>query len=56
MKSANPILIVLSIFIPIIGIVLFFTKKDSEPGPANTYLWSGLGAFIVYFLMYLSVM
>ena len=51
MKTANPILIVLSIFMPIIGIVLFFTKKDSEPSAANTYLWSGVGAFIVYVLL-----
>ena len=51
MNKTNPLLIILSIFIPIVGIVLFFTKKDDEPGAANTYLWSGIGGFLVALLL-----
>lgn len=51
MNKINPIFLILSIFIPIVGIVLFFSKKDNEPGPANTYLWAGIGGFLLAFLI-----
>ena len=53
MKSANPILIILSILLPIIGYVLFFVKKDDEPTAANQYLWSAIGGSVVGLLLML---
>ena len=53
MKSANPILIILSILLPIIGYVLFFVKKDDEPTAANQYLWSAIGGSVVGLLLIL---
>jgi hypothetical protein len=42
----KPILVVLSVLIPLIGYILFFVKKDEAPAAANTYLWSAIGGSI----------
>lgn len=51
MKSANPLLIVLSVFLPIVGYILFFVKKDDEPAVANNYLWSAIGGSAIGLLL-----
>lgn len=45
--SVNPILIVLSIFFPIIGIVLFFVKKKESKGIAKKYLITALVGILI---------
>jgi hypothetical protein len=45
--SVNPILIVLSIFFPIIGIVLFFVKKKENKGIAKKYLITALVGILI---------
>ena len=46
-KDANALLIILSVLIPIVGYVLYFTKRDDSPKPAKTYLWSAIAGSIV---------
>ena len=35
-------LVILSVMIPLVGYILYFTKKDEEPEPARNYLVSAL--------------
>lgn len=53
-KSTNPILIIISILLPIVGYVLFFVKKDDEPEIAKTYLYAALGGSVVGLLITFS--
>lgn len=41
-EKANTGLVILSIIFPIIGIILFFTQKESEPNAHKTYLKAAL--------------
>lgn len=52
-NKPNPLLIILSVLLPIIGYVLFFTKKDNEPTAASGYLWAAIGGSIVGILLVL---
>ncbi len=45
--SVNPILIALSIFFPIIGIVLFFVKKKENKDVAKKYLITALVGILI---------
>lgn len=51
--SSNPLLIILSVLIPIVGIVLYFVKKDEAPEAAKTYLWAAAGGFVVGLILVL---
>lgn len=41
-NKTNAGLVVLSVLLPIVGYVLFFSKKDEEPDAAKTYLWTAI--------------
>lgn len=45
-KKTNPLLVILSILIPIIGYVLYFVYKDEEQEIAKNYLWPAVGGTI----------
>lgn len=47
MKNVNPLLIILSILLPLVGYILFFVKKDNDPEAASAYLWSAVGSSVV---------
>ena len=51
MKNANIVLVILSFLIPIVGIVLYFVKKNEEPEAAQSYLWAGVAGFILGLLI-----
>jgi len=46
-KKTNPLLVILSILIPIIGYVLYFVYKDEDQKIADSYLWPAIGGTIV---------
>lgn len=51
MKNANPLLIILSVFFPIVGYVLYFVKRSEEPEAAKTYLWSAVAGSLIGVLL-----
>lgn len=51
MKNANPLLIILSVFLPIVGYVLYFVKRNEEPEVAKTYLWSAVAGSLIGVLL-----
>ncbi len=46
-QKVNPILAILSIFIPIIGYVLYFVKKSESEEVANNYLWTAIAGSVI---------
>ena len=46
-NKTNAGLLILSVLIPIVGFVLYFTKKNEEPDAAKNYLWSAVAGFII---------
>ena len=52
-NNANPLLIILSVLVPIVGYILFFIKKDDEPTAAGSYLWSAIGGSVIGVLLML---
>ena len=46
-NNTNAGIVILSVLIPIIGYVLYFVKKASEPVTAKNYLWSAVAGSIV---------
>ena len=50
-SKTNPGLVILSVLLPIVGYVLFFMKKDSEPEVAKNYLWSAISGSVVGLLI-----
>lgn len=46
-NETNGILFFLSIFVPIVGFVLYFVKKEEEPISSKNYLWGGIAGFII---------
>ncbi len=51
MKSSNPLLIILSVLLPIVGYILFFAQKNENPIAANHYLWSAVGGSVIGILL-----
>ena len=51
MKNANVILVILSFLIPIVGIVLYFVKKNDEAEAAKSYLWAAVAGFVLALLL-----
>ncbi len=43
----NPILMILSILIPLIGYVLYFVKREEDSAVAKNYLWCAVGGSVV---------
>lgn len=50
-SKTNPVLVVISVLLPIVGYVLFFTKNDSEPDVAKSYLWTAIAGSLVGLLI-----
>ncbi len=46
-NNTNAGIVILSVLFPIVGYVLFFVKKVSEPIVAKNYLWSAIAGSIV---------
>lgn len=46
-KSTNAGLVILSVLIPLVGYILFFTKKGEEPEVAYNYLWSAIAGSVI---------
>jgi hypothetical protein len=44
-------LCILSFLFPIVGIILYFVKKNEEPNAAKTYLSCGIGGFALGLLI-----
>lgn len=53
--KANFILIFLSVFVPIVGIVLYFVKKDLEPNAAKTYLGCAIAGIVIGLVVTFSI-
>lgn len=51
-NNTNPILVILSVLLPIVGYVLFFTKKDNDTNAAKTYLWSAVAGSIIGIMLF----
>lgn len=51
MKKANPILIIISILLPIVGYILYFTTRGEDEDTACSYLWSAIGGSVVGLLL-----
>lgn len=51
-NNTNPILVILSVLLPIVGYVLFFTKKDNDADAAKTYLWSAVAGSIIGIMLF----
>ena len=49
-EKTTPVLLILSVLIPIVGYVLYFAKKDDNPEVAKNYLWGAIGGSIVGFV------
>lgn len=54
MKNVNPLLMIISVLLPLVGYILFFVKKDKEPDVASAYLWSAIGGSVVGLLIAFS--
>lgn len=52
-NQASVGLIILSILFPIVGIILYFVKKNEENGPAGVYLGCAIAGFIIGLLLLL---
>lgn len=50
-NKANAGLIILSVLLPIVGYILYFSKKKDEPDAASQYLWSAIAGSIVGLLI-----
>lgn len=55
-NKTNVGLVILSVLIPIAGVILYFVKKDSELVPAKNYLTAGLISFAVTFVLNLALL
>lgn len=45
---------ILTLFIPLVGLILYFVKKSEYPVSAKSYLtWAGIG-FVVNFFLHIS--
>lgn len=53
-NDGNTVLAIISFFLPILGYILFFVKKDDEPEAASTYLWAAVGGSIIGVIAALS--
>ncbi len=53
-SETNAGLVILSVLLPIIGYILYFAKKENEPGPATNYMWSAVAGSIVGLIMAFS--
>lgn len=51
MEKANPLLVILSVLLPIVGYVLYFVKRSDNPDAAQTYLWSAVAGSVVGLLL-----
>ena len=50
-KNTNIGLVILSVLIPIAGVILYFVKKDQEPQAAKNYLIAGVISFVITFVI-----
>lgn len=50
-NKPNGLVMVLSVFIPLVGYILYFTKKDEQPDAAKSYLWAAIGGSVVGVLL-----
>lgn len=53
MKNANPILMILSVLLPLIGYILFFAKKNDDGDAASIYLWGAIAGSVVGLILIL---
>ena len=51
MKNANILLVILSFLFPIVGIILFFVKKNDNAQAAQSYLYAGIAGFVLGLLL-----
>lgn len=51
-RKSNVWLSILSVLIPVVGLVLFLVKKDSEKEAAKIYAICGIIGFIINFLFF----
>lgn len=47
MKNANIWLAIISFLIPIVGVVLFFVKKNDDAEAAKSYLYAAIAGFVL---------
>ena len=52
-NETNAGLVILSVLLPIVGYILYFSKKDETPNAAKSYLWSAIGGSIIGLLLVL---
>ncbi len=46
-NKVNPLLVIVSVLIPLVGYILYFTKRKDEGEVANSYLWAAIGGSVV---------
>lgn len=46
-NKPNGLVVVLSVLIPLVGYILYFSKKDEQPDAAKSYLWAAIAGSII---------
>lgn len=49
----NPIFNILSLFIPVVGLILYFSNKNSNPNMSKSIIHYTIGGIVIYLIMYL---
>ena len=52
-NKLNGLVVILSVLIPLVGYILYFTKRDEQPDAAKGYLWAALAGSIIGLLVVL---
>ena len=52
-NKPNGLVVILSVLIPLVGYILYFTKRDEQPDAARGYLWAALAGSIIGLLVVL---
>ena len=52
-NKPNGLIVILSVLIPLVGYILYFTKRDEQPDAAKGYLWAALAESIIGLLVVL---
>ncbi len=46
-NKPNGLVVVLSVLIPLVGYVLYFSKKEEQPDAAKGYLWAAIAGSVI---------
>ena len=52
-NKPNGLVVILSVLVPLVGYILYFTKRDEQPDAAKGYLWAAFAGSITGLLVVL---